>query len=117
MAKKAGGASGKLTYYFGTTGATAEATKSSCWAARARTSPDMTSIGLPVPPGFTITTDTLRRRTTTTGSSLPKGLMDEVQKNDRDRSRRRLGQEVRRPDGNPLLVSRAFRRRRLACRA
>jgi len=40
---------------------------------------EMTSIGLPVPPGFTITTDTCAEYYKQ-GKKLPKGLMDEVAK-------------------------------------
>jgi hypothetical protein len=43
MAKKAGGASGKLTYYFGTTGATAEATRSSSLGGKGANLAEMTN--------------------------------------------------------------------------
>jgi pyruvate,orthophosphate dikinase len=62
---------------------------------------DMTSIGLPVPPGFTITTDTCAAYYKTRAAP-PHGLMNEVHKN--IACSRRNGQEVRFVD-NPLLVS------------
>ena len=63
---------------------------------------DMTSIGLPVPPGFTITTDTCAAYYKS-GKKLPKGLMDEVKQHmtllEKQRGKK-FGD-----DKNPLLVS------------
>ena len=62
---------------------------------------EMTSIGLPVPPGFTITTETCGEFSKR--KKLPAGLMDEVGK-----SVRRLEKELDKTFGcktNPLLVS------------
>jgi pyruvate,orthophosphate dikinase len=42
---------------------------------------EMTSIGLPVPPGFTITTETCAEYYNQGGKRLPHGLMNEVHKN------------------------------------
>jgi len=63
---------------------------------------DMTSIGLPVPPGFTITTETCAEYSRS-GNRLPSGLMDEVRRNI-SLLERELGKKFgdRR---NPLLVS------------
>ncbi|GJM19388.1 MAG: pyruvate, phosphate dikinase [Phycisphaeraceae bacterium] len=63
---------------------------------------DMTKIGLPVPPGFTITTDTCAAYHAA-GQRLPTGLMNEVHKHmarlEKERGRK-FGDEK-----NPLLVS------------
>ena len=63
---------------------------------------EMTSIGLPVPPGFTITTDTCAAYYKS-GKKLPKGLMDDVKKHmtllEKQRGKK-FGD-----DTNPLLVS------------
>ncbi|MFN2613387.1 MAG: pyruvate, phosphate dikinase [Actinomycetota bacterium] len=62
---------------------------------------EMTNLGLPVPPGFTITTDACREYMRT--SSFPDGLMDEVTAHLRKMERamgRRLGDAE-----DPLLVS------------
>ncbi|MBL0927685.1 MAG: pyruvate, phosphate dikinase, partial [Phycisphaerales bacterium] len=63
---------------------------------------DMTSIGLPVPPGFTITTDTCAAYYTA-GRKLPNGLMDEVAKHVKTLEKE-LGKKFGDPH-NPLLVS------------
>ncbi len=41
---------------------------------------EMTSIGLPVPPGFTITTETCAEYNDL-GGELPEGLLEEMQRN------------------------------------
>ena len=63
---------------------------------------DMTSIGLPVPPGFTITTDTCAAYYTSK-KRLPKGLMEEVGKHMRSLERQRGKKFGDQKD--PLLVS------------
>src|SRR6185437_13593735 len=63
---------------------------------------DMTSIGLPVPPGFTITTETCAEYNDA-GQKLPKGLMDEVQEHLR-RTEKATGKKFGDPN-NPLLLS------------
>lgn len=63
---------------------------------------EMTSIGLPVPPGFTITTDTCAVYEKT-GSKIPPGLLDEIKTN-----MLRIEKETNKLFGdsnNPLLVS------------
>ena len=63
---------------------------------------EMTNIGLPVPPGFTITTDVCREYYRD-GEKLPDGLMDDVRSamsNVENDLGKRLGDPV-----NPLLVS------------
>jgi pyruvate,orthophosphate dikinase len=63
---------------------------------------EMTSIGLPVPPGFTITTETCAAYEAG-GGVMPRGLMDEVH----EHIRRLEGEtgKVFGSDENPLLVS------------
>jgi pyruvate,orthophosphate dikinase len=63
---------------------------------------DMTSIGLPVPPGFTITTDTCANYYRN-GQRLPTGLMNEVHKNIA-MLEKELGKKFG-DNANPLLVS------------
>jgi pyruvate,orthophosphate dikinase len=63
---------------------------------------EMSNIGLPVPPGFTITTDTCNEYTRL-GQKMPDGLMDEVKTALADvekKTGKKLGDPV-----NPLLVS------------
>ncbi|MCC5824440.1 MAG: pyruvate, phosphate dikinase [Planctomycetes bacterium] len=63
---------------------------------------DMTSIGLPVPPGFTITTDTCAKYNEA-GQRLPKGLMHEVGKHMTELEKQRGKRFGDKKD--PLLVS------------
>ena len=63
---------------------------------------EMTSIGLPVPPGFTITTECCKSYYDE-GKKMPAGLMDEVQKNI-GRLEKELGKKFG-DNKNPLLVS------------
>ena len=63
---------------------------------------EMTSIGLPVPPGFTITAETCAEYYQS-GNQLPQGLFDDVSANMK-RLETEAGKEFGSPD-NPLLVS------------
>ena len=63
---------------------------------------EMTKLGLPVPPGFTITTKTCRKYFEN-GMKIPKGVMSEV-KNGIRRMERMTGKKIG-SDKNPLLVS------------
>ena len=79
---------GRMVYYFGKT--------------KSEGGADMTSIGLPVPPGFTITTETCALYYKA-GQQIPYGLMNEVNKNIAT-----LEAELGKKFGdvnNPLLVS------------
>src|SRR5262249_60398003 len=63
---------------------------------------EMTNLGLPVPPGFTITTDACKAYMSA-GDTLPDGLMDEVATSLQaleSKMGKRLGD-----DADPLLVS------------
>src|SRR6188472_1542139 len=78
MAKTAG--STKMAYYFGKTKTEGKSTQKQLLGGKGANLADMTSIGLPVPPGFTITTEVCdlyyKHK-----QKLPPGLMDEVRKN------------------------------------
>ena len=64
---------------------------------------EMTNIGLPVPPGFTITTEVCNEYYEN-GRKMPEGLMDEI-KTAVWQCREADGPEVRRQRAKPLLVS------------
>ncbi|MGI9458152.1 MAG: pyruvate, phosphate dikinase, partial [Aeoliella sp.] len=70
----------KMIYYFGKTKTEGDGKKKQLLGGKGANLAEMTSIGLPVPPGFTITTEVCdlyyknKRK-------LPAGLMDEVKKN------------------------------------
>ena len=72
-------ASKKRCYYFGTRKTDGSTKQKMLLGGKGANLADMTSIGLPVPPGFTITTVTCADFTRT--SRLPAGLMDEVKRN------------------------------------
>jgi pyruvate,orthophosphate dikinase len=92
----------KLTYSFGATRTDGDGSMRSLLGGKGANLAEMTSIGLPVPPGFTITTATCRRYNEG-GGKLPKGLLEEVA-----RSIARLEKETGKAFGDtsdPLLVS------------
>ena len=78
MAKTAGAT--KMAYYFGKTKTEGKSNQKQLLGGKGANLADMTSIGLPVPPGFTITTEVCdlyyKHK-----QKLPPGLMDEVRKN------------------------------------
>ena len=93
---------GKMVYYFGKTKTEGRAELKQLLGGKGANLADMTSIGLPVPPGFTITTDTCASYYKA-GQRLPHGLMNEVHKNIA-----MLEKELGKKFGsieNPLLVS------------
>ena len=101
MAKKASRSS-KMIYYFGKTKTEGDGSKKTVLGGKGANLAEMTSIGLPVPPGFTITTEVCdlyyqnKRK-------LPAGLMDAVRKNVK-----MLEKELGKKFGDtkmPLLVS------------
>jgi len=102
MAKKAGGASGKLTYYFGKTRCDGRGDQKQLLGGKGANLAEMTNIGLPVPPGFTITTECCALYYEH-GKKLPEALMGEVQK-----AIATLEKELKKKFGDlkdPLLVS------------
>ncbi len=92
----------KMVFYFGDTRTDGDASLKQLLGGKGANLADMTSIDLPVPPGFTITTETCAAYYRA-GQRLPVGLMNEVQKNMNTlekESGKRFGDPV-----NPLLVS------------
>ncbi len=92
----------KMAYYFSPTRTEGKGHQKQLLGGKGANLADMTSIGLPVPPGFTITTETCAAYAEA-GNVLPSGLMDEVHKNVRmleKETGKKLGAE-----SDPLLVS------------
>ena len=101
-AKALQGRAGKHVYYFGATRTEGGAGMKPLLGGKGANLADMTSIGLPVPPGFTITTDTCAAYYKN-GQRIPTGLMNEVHKNVAILEKE-LGKKFGSND-NPLLVS------------
>ncbi|MCS5629730.1 MAG: pyruvate, phosphate dikinase [Pirellulaceae bacterium] len=92
----------KMVYYFGKTKTEGQNVTKNILGGKGKNLAGMTNIGLPVPPGFTITTEVCASYYDH-GENLPTGLMDSVQKNIRT-----LERELKKTFGdskNPLLVS------------
>ena len=92
----------RMIYYFGQTRCEGKGKGKELLGGKGANLAEMTSIGLPVPPGFTITTavcDLYYQM----GGKMPPGLMSDVQKNVRTLERE-LGKKFG-DDKNPLLVS------------
>jgi len=102
MAKRSTKSSGKRIYYFGKTRTEGKGVGKDLLGGKGINLAEMTSIGLPVPPGFTITTQVCAEYNKK-GEKLPRGLMDEVGKYigmlEKELSKK-FGD-----DKNPLLVS------------
>ncbi|QDU94567.1 pyruvate, phosphate dikinase [Lignipirellula cremea] len=97
MAKKT-----KMTYYFGKTRTEGRGLGKDLLGGKGVNLAEMTGIGLPVPPGFTITTEVCDQYNKA-GKTLPEGLMADVQKNVKT-----LEKELGKKFGDskdPLLVS------------
>jgi len=93
---------GKMVYYFGQTKTEGDPSMKLLLGGKGANLADMTTIGLPVPAGFTITTDTCANYYRN-GQRLPHGLMNEVHKNIaflEKESGKKFGDAT-----NPLLVS------------
>ena len=99
----------KMIYYFGRTKTEGKGEQKELLGGKGANLAEMTSIGLPVPPGFTITTEVCDLYYKS-GRKLPAGLMDEVGKNiamlekelgkkfgDNRQSAARFGAQRRRP--------------------
>ena len=92
----------KMIYYFGKTRTDGTGVSKQILGGKGANLADMTSIGLPVPPGFTITTEVCGDYYKS-GQQMPAGLMDEVKKNVAT-----LEAELNKKfgdDKNPLLLS------------
>ena len=70
----------KRVYFFGNGKAEGNASMKDLLGGKGANLADMTLVPLPVPPGFTITTDTCGDYNDA-GQKLPRGLMDEVRAN------------------------------------
>ncbi|MEX0744134.1 MAG: pyruvate, phosphate dikinase, partial [Phycisphaeraceae bacterium] len=95
-------AADKKVYYFGPSKTDGDESMKQLLGGKGANLAEMTAIGLPVPPGFTVTTETCARYYQV-GGKLPAGLMDEVRENMRRMERdtgKKFGDDV-----NPLLVS------------
>ncbi len=92
----------KMVYSFGKLGTEGAGSQKDLLGGKGANLAEMTSIGLPVPPGFTITTEACAAYLAG-GEKMPTGLMDEVRQHVK-----RLEQETGKGFGdetNPLLVS------------
>jgi pyruvate,orthophosphate dikinase len=92
----------KRIYYFGRSKCEGTKEMKQLLGGKGANLAEMTSIGLPVPPGFTITTESCAEYNAL-GGRLPEGLMDEVHEN-----MRLLEKETGKTFGsehNPLLIS------------
>jgi len=99
--KKSGGRK-RLLHYFGKTRTDGDGSMKDLLGGKGANLAEMSRIGLPVPPGFTISTDTCAKYHEA-GEKLPSGLMDAVEKHVRTlekETKKRFGD-----DENPLLVS------------
>ncbi len=93
---------GKMVYYFGATRTEGDATMKQIVGGKGANLAEMTAIGLPVPPGFTITTEACAAYYQA-GKRLPHGLMNEVHTHTATLEKetgKKFGDK-----GNPLLVS------------
>jgi pyruvate,orthophosphate dikinase len=80
-----------------------DASEPTCWAARARTSPRWRALGLPVPPGFTITTEVCTVFYYYANGNAIRTA--EAQVEAALAGRKITGQKFGDPRSNPLLVS------------
>ena len=100
MAKKA--RVPKMAYYFGKTKTEGNGSQKALLGGKGANLAEMTSIGLPVPPGFTITTEVCDLYYKS-GKKLPKGLHDQITKNVK-MLEKELGKKFG-DNKNPLLMS------------
>ncbi|MDH3585049.1 MAG: pyruvate, phosphate dikinase, partial [Phycisphaerae bacterium] len=80
MAKKRSNRSAKMVYYFGKTRTEGDRDDRQLLGGKGANLAEMTSIKLPVPPGFTITTEVCDRYYRS-GKKMPAGLLQEVRRN------------------------------------
>ncbi|MGB1707775.1 MAG: pyruvate, phosphate dikinase, partial [Rubripirellula sp.] len=92
----------KMVYYFGKKKTEGKGKSKNLLGGKGTNLAEMTSIGLPVPPGFTITTEVCDAFYQA-GKKLPSGLMDQVNKAV-SLLEKELGKKFG-DDANPLLVS------------
>src|SRR5690348_11952240 len=101
-AAKASGKRVKRVYFFGNGKAEGSAALKDLLGGKGANLADMTLVPLPVPPGFTITTETCGQYNDS-GQKLPAGLMEEVRAN-MTKVESATGKQFGNPD-NPLLVA------------
>jgi pyruvate,orthophosphate dikinase len=92
----------KMVYYFGKSRTEGDRTQRELLGGKGANLAEMTSIGLPVPPGFTVTTEACAIYSGG-GHKMPAGLMDEVKRNIeilQDETGKTFG-----ADHDPLLLS------------
>ena len=94
--------SDKMIYYFGKSGCDGKGADKQLLGGKGLNLAEMTDIGLPVPPGFTITTSCCDQYYKE-GGRLPAGLIDDVKANVA-KLEEELGKKFG-DDANPLLVS------------
>ncbi len=99
---KAAAKLGKMVYYFGATKTEGRGLTKALLGGKGINLAEMTSIGLPVPPGFTITTECCDAYSKGK-HKLPEGLMDEVAKHIKTLEKE-LGKKFG-DNNDPLLVS------------
>ncbi len=92
----------KMVYYFGETRTDGKDADKFLLGGKGKNLAEMTAIGLPVPPGFTVTTECCRQYYQS-GCKLPEGLMDEIHENVA-LLEKEMGKKFG-DDENPLLVS------------
>ncbi len=92
----------KMIYYFGRTKTEGRGDQQALLGGKGANLAEMTSIGLPVPPGFTVTTEVCDLYYKS-GKKLPAGLMDQVAENVA-MLEKELGKKFGDPD-DPLLLS------------
>ena len=92
----------KYVYYFGSTGTDGDRTMKELLGGKGANLAEMTRIGMPVPPGFTISTETCDAFYKA-GSVWPEGLENQVRENIATLEKE-LGKKFGDPE-NPLLVS------------
>ncbi|HMO25864.1 MAG TPA: PEP/pyruvate-binding domain-containing protein, partial [Tepidisphaeraceae bacterium] len=101
-AKSGSGKQVKRVYFFGAGKAEGKADQKLLLGGKGANLADMTLAGLPVPPGFTITTETCADYNTL-GGKFPNGLLDEV-KQHLARTEKASGKKFGDPK-NPLLLA------------
>ena len=92
-----------MAYYFGSTKTEGKGRPKTLLGGKGTNLAEMTSIGLPVPPGFTITTEACASYYQGSSRRLPSGLMDQVRRNV-GLLERETGKSFGSTE-NPLLVS------------
>jgi pyruvate,orthophosphate dikinase len=102
QSRSASGRATKMVYHFGQLKTEGNASQKELLGGKGANLAEMTAIGLPVPPGFTITTKACKAYLDA-GGKMPGGLMDQVRKHVK-LVEKETGKTFGDPD-NPLLLS------------